>query len=195
MNKKISLIILLSLFVFLILPSISHAAIPKLLPACADTGDCNLNEITEVFGNVARIILGVTGSFALLMFILGGFMLLTAAGVQARVEKGKQIITGAVIGIIIIFGAYVGVQFFMSSIGVGGVAKVGTSCGDNKVWTSGEKELECKVECEVEHTGWTCQTKTEITGSTQTERATQAEAIGCETSLCSGATNIVCCPR
>lgn len=167
-------------------------ALPALLPSCAETGNCTLNDIAQVFGNVARIILGVTGSFALLIFIYGGFVWLTAAGVSERVESGKKILTGAVIGIVIIFGAYVGVQFFMNALGAGGVAKVGTSCGDHKVWVSGEgDELECITECEATHSGWSCQT---LTGSGKDLDA-EITRRGCERGLCRGAENIVCCPR
>lgn len=166
-----------------------------LLPSCIDSGNCNLNDITSVFGNIARIILGITGSVALLMFIIGGFYWLTAAGVEARVAKGKQIIITSVIGIVIIFGAYIGVQFLTDVIGSEGISKVGSSCGSNKVYAEKDGDIECITECERDHPTWSCQTKTEITGRTTEERESQARTLGCETSLCPGATNVVCCPR
>ena len=192
LNKKQLTILYSCIFTFLIT---TPAYAVDLLPSCIKDGNCTLNDITSVFGNLARIILGVTGSFALLMFIVGGFYWLTAAGMPDRVEKGKKIITGAVVGIIIIFGAYVGVQFLTGLLGAGGVAKIGTSCGSNKVYAEKSDKIQCITECERDHPTWSCQTKSEITGRTSAERTTQATAIGCETGLCPGATNVVCCPR
>ncbi|MEA3272759.1 MAG: pilin, partial [Patescibacteria group bacterium] len=151
MPKKTFFIFLSScIFIFLSVAAPAFA-LPALLPSCISDGNCTLNDMTQVFGNLARIILGVTGSFALLMFIYGGFVWLTAAGAPDKVENGRKILVGAVIGIVIIFGAYIGVQFFMDAIGTGDIAKTGSSCGDNKVWTSGEGDkLECRTECEVE---------------------------------------------
>ena len=56
-------------------------------------------------------------------------------------------------------------------------------------------KIECITECERDHPTWSCQTKTEVSGRTRAERETQATAIGCETGLCPGASNVVCCER
>lgn len=90
--------------------------LPRLIPeACtvggAPTSACGLPQLVEVGINLARIILALSGSLALIMFIYGGFMWLTAAGSSERVDKGKKILIGAVIGLIIIFGAVTIVNF------------------------------------------------------------------------------------
>lgn len=113
----------------LLLPKNALAALPPLIPAActkagSTTAECGLPQMIEVGINLARIILALSGSLALLMFIYGGFMWLTAAGVAARVDKGKQILIGAVIGLIIIFGAVTIVNFAQKSLGV-----VNTSSG------------------------------------------------------------------
>ncbi len=46
--------------------------------------------------------LSVAGGVAVLILIVGGFLYLTAAGNQERIEKAKKTIKGAIIGIIII---------------------------------------------------------------------------------------------
>lgn len=53
-----------------------------------------------------RLLIGVSGSIALVMFIWGGFTWITAAGNADRVKKGRQIFTWSVIGLILIFGSY-----------------------------------------------------------------------------------------
>lgn len=64
---------------------------------------------TDLRGLIARAIkffTGISGSFALLMFIYGGFMWVTSAGSDEKVKKGKAAIANATIGLIIIFTAY-----------------------------------------------------------------------------------------
>lgn len=107
----------------LLLPKTVAAAfsLPRLIPeACtiggSPTSACGLPQLVEVGINLARIILALSGSLALIMFIYGGFMWLTAAGTPARVDKGKQILIGAIIGLIIIFGAVTIVNFAQKTL-------------------------------------------------------------------------------
>ncbi len=91
-------------------------SLPPLIPAActrgaATTEECGLRELVQVGINFARIILALSGSLALIMFIFGGFTWLTAAGSSERVDKGKKILIGAVIGLIIIFGAVTIINF------------------------------------------------------------------------------------
>ncbi|HEX9502766.1 MAG TPA: hypothetical protein VF974_00380 [Patescibacteria group bacterium] len=50
--------------------------------------------------------LGVAVLLALLMMVLGGYYLMTAAGNAEQATKGKEYITGALIGVVILFCAY-----------------------------------------------------------------------------------------
>lgn len=59
-----------------------------------------------VIGNVIKGALGLTGSIALLMIIWGGFLWLTSMGNNERVEKGRNVLIWATIGLALIFGAY-----------------------------------------------------------------------------------------
>jgi hypothetical protein len=45
-----------------------------------------------LIGKIINAVLGVVGSIALIMFIYGGFVWMTAAGNQERVGKGKEIL-------------------------------------------------------------------------------------------------------
>lgn len=59
---------------------------------------------------IARIIQGalsVSGTVALLMFIYGGLLFLTAGGRPTPVEKAKKILIWSVIGVAVIASAYV----------------------------------------------------------------------------------------
>lgn len=77
----------------------------SIVPACAKTGLPDLNCAVTAFVNVARLIFSVTGSFALFMFIIGGFKILSSAGNDKKVSEGKEYIKNAVIGIFIILTA------------------------------------------------------------------------------------------
>ncbi len=59
-----------------------------------------------VIGNVIKAALGIVGSIALLMITYGGFLWLTSMGNANQVEKGKNTLIWATIGLALIFGAY-----------------------------------------------------------------------------------------
>jgi len=71
----------------------------------------------SLLGNIINVVLGVTGSLALVMFIFGGLTWMTSAGNSERVTKGKNILIWATIGLVIIFSAYALVKFVFTSIG------------------------------------------------------------------------------
>lgn len=143
----------------------AFAQLPTLVPAAcqgtASLDECGLNQIVQVFINVAQFIFGISGAIALLMFVWGGFLWLSSAGKAEQVKQGQAVITGAVIGLIIIFGAYVGVQFVVGAlrgtVGAGDVMIPGERCSDGEnsglaVQTGRESAaatggLECITEC------------------------------------------------
>ena len=71
-----------------------------------------------LIGRVISAVLGIVGSLALAMFIYGGFIWMTAAGNKERVEKGKNVIVWATIGLVIIFSAYAMVKLVFSGLGI-----------------------------------------------------------------------------
>jgi hypothetical protein len=64
-----------------------------------------------LIGQVINAALGVVGSLALAMFIFGGFTWMLSAGNSQAVEKGKNILIWATIGLIVIFTSYALVNF------------------------------------------------------------------------------------
>jgi len=85
--------------------------------------------IPELIGKVIKAILGIVGSIAFLMFIWGGFLWMTAAGESKKVEKGKETLVWATIGLATIFFAYAATSFVIKSLtgGVGGAETEQTS--------------------------------------------------------------------
>ena len=59
-----------------------------------------------IMANVIKIILGVTGSLALVAFTVGGVMMVTAQGNEEKISKGKGILYWSVLALVIIAASY-----------------------------------------------------------------------------------------
>ncbi len=73
-------------------------------------------DIPTILGNVLRAFFGILGSLALLMFIYGGFTWLTSGGAAEKIQKGKDTMVWAVLGIAITFAAYAIVNFVIGAL-------------------------------------------------------------------------------
>ena len=65
------------------------------------TNPLGTKSIPELIGRIINGVLGIVGSIALVMFIYGGFNWMTAAGNMEKVQKGKDILIWAAIGLVI----------------------------------------------------------------------------------------------
>lgn len=74
------------------------------------------NPVQTLIGKVISAVLGIVGSLALVMFIYGGLVWMTAAGNTEKVTKGKDILTWAAVGLVVIFSAYAMVTFVFSKV-------------------------------------------------------------------------------
>lgn len=68
--------------------------------------------------NVADYLFGIVGALVLLVFIIGGFQLIISQGEPEKIKKGTQTMLGAVIGLVIVFGAYALVNFLGKAVGL-----------------------------------------------------------------------------
>lgn len=73
-------------------------------------------EVQYLIGRIISVMMGLVGSVALLMFVYGGFLWMTAAGNEDRVKKGKDVLLWAVAGLFIIFTSYILVYFVLGSL-------------------------------------------------------------------------------
>jgi len=87
---------------------------------CRKCGTCTLDDFIRIAVNGSKILLGFVGSLALLAFIVGGVIFLTSGGNAEQVTKGKQIILGAVIGLVIVFASYAIIQFVFTALNIPG---------------------------------------------------------------------------
>ncbi len=67
-------------------------------------GTTNLNQIAQ---NVINVFLGIVGALALLVFVYGGISYIIAGGTEGKVQKAKDTLKYAVVGIFFIMFAYV----------------------------------------------------------------------------------------
>lgn len=102
-----------------------------LIPAaCTDSVQktkCGLNEVFQTIINFTQILLALTGSVMILMFVYGGtLMIIGGAGNSDNITKGKEAIKAAVIGLVIILGAWLAVNFTILALTKGDVGGAAT---------------------------------------------------------------------
>ena len=59
-----------------------------------------------VVSKIINIVLSMLGIIFLILMLYGGYLWMTAAGKEERVTKAKNLITAAIIGVIIVVSAY-----------------------------------------------------------------------------------------
>lgn len=96
-------------------------------PSGGGDGDYTLNDFIQLAVNISKWLLGITGSLALLAFIYGGVVFLISAGNTEMVAKGKKIIIGAVIGLLIVFASYTIISFVFTAFEIPGRENWATS--------------------------------------------------------------------
>lgn len=85
---------------------------------CYCCGNCGFDDIVGIFINAADYLFGILGALALLFFIYGGLVWLTSGGSAGQIDKGKKILLGAVIGMLLALGAWLIVRFLITALGV-----------------------------------------------------------------------------
>ena len=93
----------------------------NLIPNCAWSGNCrDVNTLVEVLITYGTVVFRFIGALALVMFVYGGFTMILSMGNPERVKKGRDILAAAVVGIIIVFTAFLIVSFLLDALNVGG---------------------------------------------------------------------------
>ena len=66
-----------------------------------------------ILGNLTRIVIFMAGGVAVVMIIFGGIMWVISGGDPGRIKMGRDIITNAIIGLVITIAAYAVVTFLV----------------------------------------------------------------------------------
>lgn len=142
MKNKLKLLIIPSVFA-LILPVISFATakIPfwgPLVPCGPGTAisSCRFCDLFTLGQNL--ISFGITLVIVILAPIaiaIGGFLVITAGSSPDRLQKGKQTITFAIIGIVVALASFVIINTFMWVIGATTIQGTGTQTINGQSWS------------------------------------------------------------
>ena len=73
--------------------------------------------VPELIGRIINAVLGIVGSLALLMFVFGGLLWMTAAGKEDKITQGKNVLIWATLGLVVIFASYAVVRLLLTSLG------------------------------------------------------------------------------
>lgn len=71
----------------------------------------NTTSVSALFGRLVNGALGILGSIALVMFVYGGILWMTAAGDSAKSEKARDVVLWATLGATVIFASYAILKF------------------------------------------------------------------------------------
>lgn len=77
---------------------------------------CQVRDFVNLFIYLMKWGLSILSILAVLMFVYGGFQFLTAAGRASKVDEGRRVIIGTVVGVIVSLSAYVIINFTVSAI-------------------------------------------------------------------------------
>ena len=143
MFKKISLL----LSTLLVAPAVVFASAQGYNPStaltkvCAGEGSCNgtkgktgdfsIDKIFQLILTVAQILTYFAIGLAVLAMVYGGILMISDSGDQARVGKGKKILTNAVIGLVvaIVAATIVNIVTGIAGADAGAVLNGGTGGG------------------------------------------------------------------
>ncbi len=73
--------------------------------------------IEEIVANIIQYALSFLGVIFIILIIYAGFLWMTASGDSDKITKAKGILINAIIGVIIVLGAYVITAFIFSRLG------------------------------------------------------------------------------
>ncbi len=98
-------------------------------------------------GGIIAAILGMLGTVFLVLTIYAGVLWMTASGEEAKIEKAKEILKAAIIGLAIVLSAYTITYFVGSRLGAGAPSDRSGSCAPADVCTEGGGSLGSASAC------------------------------------------------
>lgn len=78
--------------------------------------DTSKRDVNPIIGTLISVILSFLGVIFLILMVYGGYMWMTAAGNEEKAKKARALIQAAVLGLIVVVGAYAMTIFVMSRI-------------------------------------------------------------------------------
>ena len=97
--------------------------------AAEGTYSTELN-VPKFVGNMIRTLLAATGIVFLIITVYAGILYMTAQGDETKVKKAKSMLTSAVIGLIIIVGAYAITRYVVNALAEAATATTTTESAE-----------------------------------------------------------------
>lgn len=102
---------LIAMALFVLAPSVAFAgpfdrASARLIVAGNDAQLGQASDLTTIVANIINVALSFSGIVLLCYFIYAGFLWMTASGDSKQVDKAKDIIRNAVIGLLVLMSAF-----------------------------------------------------------------------------------------
>ena len=128
MNSYLKFIFALSLIcwtIIIFLPLPSHAYVSLVPEGCRGqvanvngqgADGCGLSQVEQLIINAATLLLGVTGSITLAMFVYAGILLMISGGDSAKVKKATDLLKNTFIGLVVIMFAGLIVKYYIARI-------------------------------------------------------------------------------
>ena len=118
MINKLKNLIIFSIFSFLL--SINRANAAGLVP-CGGTGQspCTWCHFGDLAIRIINFMMYLVFPLAAAMIVMGGIFIMTSSGSSDRFSRGKEIITSAVIGILIALLSWIIIDTIISTLAVG----------------------------------------------------------------------------
>jgi hypothetical protein len=134
MMKKLLFILSFWLFGFLILPKVAFAQGPSYSNPLGCGGDPNaldtaigcipIGEPREFIAFVLRWAMGIGGGVAFLLILYSGFMMISSSGNPERLQAGRELLTAAISGIVLLIFSIFILRFV--GIDILGISSFGT---------------------------------------------------------------------
>ncbi|MBU0649434.1 pilin [Patescibacteria group bacterium] len=117
-TKKLILIFSVLLLFSFFLPTLAGAITPNEtgLGQTADEAGLPKTDIASVIGSIIKTLLAVLGVIFFILLVYGGLLWMTARGNQEKVDKAKDALTNAIIGLLIILVAYAFATYIIAAL-------------------------------------------------------------------------------
>ena len=101
----------------LALPALAQLSDYSGLGATAGAAGLRTNaNLSVVIGRIIGGLISLLGIVFVCLIVYGGFIWMTAQGSEEKIKKAKNIITSAVIGLVVVFAAYAIAQFVIDAL-------------------------------------------------------------------------------
>ncbi len=115
MKKTLTVFCLATIFALTVLPALALTSDEIGLQYGTYTG-LGTKDLREGVMTIIQYLFGFLGIVAVVLFLYGGFLWLTAAGNEEKVGTAKKVLTAAIIGLVIIFISYAIANFVITQL-------------------------------------------------------------------------------